>query len=36
MTKLVIVKFGGSAIGPDGVFIPEIIQRINDLKKNLN
>ena len=33
MTKLVIVKFGGSAIGPDGVFIPEIIQRINDLKK---
>jgi aspartate kinase len=33
MTKLVIVKFGGSAIGPDGIFIPEIIQRINDLKK---
>jgi aspartate kinase len=34
MTKLVVVKFGGSAIGPDGVSIPEIIQRINDLKKD--
>jgi aspartate kinase len=34
MTKLVVAKFGGSAIGVDGVFIPEIIKRINDLKKN--
>ncbi|MFQ5476443.1 MAG: aspartate kinase [Nitrosopumilus sp.] len=34
MTKLIIVKFGGSAIGPDGVTIPEIVKRINDLKKN--
>ena len=34
MTKLVIAKFGGSAIGADGVFIPEIIKRINDLKKD--
>ena len=34
MTKLVVAKFGGSAIGPDGIFIPDIIQRINDLKKD--
>jgi len=34
MTKLVVAKFGGSAIGADGVFIPEIIKRINDLKKD--
>jgi len=34
MTKLVVAKFGGSAIGVDGVFIPEIIKRINDLKKD--
>ena len=34
MTKLVVAKFGGSAIGADGVFIPKIIQRINDLKKD--
>ena len=34
MAKLVVAKFGGSAIGPDGIFIPEIIQRINDLKKD--
>ncbi|MFQ5782664.1 MAG: aspartate kinase [Nitrosopumilus sp.] len=34
MTKLVVAKFGGSAIGIDGVSIPEIVQRINDLKKN--
>ncbi len=34
MTKLVVAKFGGSAIGVDGVFIPKIIQRVNDLKKN--
>ena len=34
MTKLVIAKFGGSAIGADGLSIPIIIQRINQLKKN--
>jgi aspartate kinase len=34
MTKLVVAKFGGSTIGADGVFIPEIIKRINDLKKD--
>jgi aspartate kinase len=34
MTKLVVAKFGGSAIGIDGVSIPEIIDRIHDLKKD--
>jgi len=34
MTKLVVVKFGGSAIGPDGASIPQIVKRINDLKKD--
>jgi len=33
VTKLVVAKFGGSAIGIDGVSIPQIIDRINDLKK---
>ena len=33
MTKLVVAKFGGSAIGPNGESIPKIIQRINNLKK---
>jgi aspartate kinase len=32
MTKLIVAKFGGSAIGPNGETIPKIIQRINDLK----
>ena len=32
MTNLVIAKFGGSAIGPDGVLIPQIVSRINNLK----
>jgi len=32
--KLVVVKFGGSAIGIDGVSIPLIVDRINDLKKD--
>ena len=32
MTDLVIAKFGGSALGPDGVYIPRIIERINELK----
>ena len=34
MVKLIVAKFGGSAIGPDGIFIPDIIQRITDLKKD--
>lgn len=34
MTKLVVAKFGGSAIGVDGLSIPIIIQRINSLKKD--
>ncbi len=34
MTKLIVAKFGGSAIGTDGAAIPEIVQRINDLKKD--
>ena len=34
MTKLVVAKFGGSAIGPYGESIPVIIERINDLKKD--
>ena len=34
MAKLIVAKFGGSAIGPDGIFIPKIVQRINDLKKD--
>ncbi len=34
MDNLVIAKFGGSVIGADGISIPIIIQRINELKKN--
>ncbi|MDX1441901.1 MAG: aspartate kinase [Nitrosopumilaceae archaeon] len=34
MTKLVVAKFGGSAIGPDGIAIPTIVERINNLKKD--
>jgi aspartate kinase len=34
MMKLVVAKFGGSAIGIDGISIPLIIDRINDLKKD--
>ena len=34
MTRLTVAKFGGSAIGPDGMSIPGIVQRINDLKKD--
>ena len=33
MTKLIVAKFGGSALGADGLSIPIIIQRINELKK---
>ena len=34
MTKLVVAKFGGSAIGPNGDTIPVVIDRIDDLKKD--
>ena len=34
MNNLIIAKFGGSAIGSDGESIPQILQRINDLKTN--
>ncbi|MGI9566061.1 MAG: aspartate kinase [Nitrosopumilus sp.] len=34
MAKLVVAKFGGSAIGIDGTSVPEIINRINDLRKD--
>ena len=34
MTNLIIAKFGGSAIGPDGESIPQIVNRINSLKIN--
>ena len=34
MTKLIVAKFGGSALGPDGQTIPKVIQRIMDLKKD--
>ena len=34
MTRLIVAKFGGSAIGPNGTLIPKIIQRINNLKKD--
>ena len=27
MTNLVVTKFGGSALGPDGITIPEIIMK---------
>ena len=32
MTNLIIAKFGGSAIGLDGESIPQIVNRINNLK----
>ena len=34
MTRLIVAKFGGSVIGPDGAYIPDAISRINDLKQN--
>ena len=34
MDSVVIAKFGGSAIGVDGISIPVIIQRINSLSKD--
>ncbi len=32
MTNLIVAKFGGSALGPNGELIPKIIQRITNLK----
>ena len=32
--RLVIAKFGGSALGPDGVHIPRIVERIRELKRD--
>ena len=34
MANLVISKFGGSAVGIDGQFIPTIVKRINELKRD--
>ena len=34
LTNLTVIKFGGSAIGPNGAFIPEVIKRIDNLKKD--
>jgi aspartate kinase len=34
LKNLVISKFGGSAVGVDGILIPAIIKRINELKKD--
>ncbi len=34
LQNLIIAKFGGSVIGVDGVLIPTIIRRINELKKD--
>ena len=34
LKNLVVSKFGGSAVGVDGVFIPTVIKRINELKKD--
>ncbi len=34
LENLVVSKFGGSAVGVDGVLIPGIIKRINELKKD--
>ena len=34
MKNLVISKFGGSAVGVDGILIPTIIKRIKELKKD--
>ena len=32
MTNLIVAKFGGSTLGPNGEFIPKIVQRIDKLK----
>ena len=34
MSKLIVAKFGGSAIGPNGETISKIVQRITSLKKD--
>jgi len=32
MERLVVAKFGGSAIGPFGKSVPEIVKRIGELR----
>ena len=34
MASLTVAKFGGSVLGPDGISIPVIVQRINDLRRD--
>ncbi len=34
LQNLIVAKFGGSAVGIDGILIPTIIKRINELKKD--
>lgn len=34
MTRLIVAKFGGSAIGPDGASIPQIIKRIDKMRRD--
>jgi aspartate kinase len=34
LEPLIIVKFGGSALGIDGIKIPTVIDRIKELKEN--
>lgn len=34
LQNLTVAKFGGSAVGVDGILIPTIIKRINELKKD--
>jgi aspartate kinase len=34
LQNLIVAKFGGSAVGVDGILVPTIIKRINELKKN--
>jgi aspartate kinase len=33
LERLVVAKFGGSATGIDGEFVPETVDRIKELKK---
>ncbi len=34
MNNLVVAKFGGSAIGPDGLSIPIVLQRIEEMRRD--
>jgi len=33
LTPITVAKFGGSALGADGVLIPKVIERIAEMKK---